>query len=66
MFNEGFTSLALISILIPITWLMTKRYKPSLIATNFAKLNQSTNFLERKSGLGGANFFKPIHKLLFI
>jgi hypothetical protein len=36
MFNEGFASLALIIVLIPITWVITKRYKPNLIITNFA------------------------------
>jgi hypothetical protein len=34
--NEGLILLWLIFALIPITWLLTKFYKPSLIATKFA------------------------------
>jgi hypothetical protein len=36
MLNEGLISLELIFALVPITWLLTKFYKPSLIATKFA------------------------------
>ena len=57
MFNEGFTSLALIFVLIPITWLITKRYKPSLIATKFASSINSHSLRNDFLGLFSDNFF---------